>query len=229
MARPRAGAAAAAALVVTGGAIVLSSETIRPGEPAPFRLIGVRDLLGRPVKAGAPVPAGVAVVLARVQIPVGPRTPQPPPSVTLQCPAGMKFTGLQEPDQRLPRSFEYHPARAALQGKATRVAIFFSHRGLQRPVELTVGMHCQRPNAYGTVSPVPHIRAGERLGLVCNAKRDALTRSTPGGRSHGALPLGAVVAVQRANASGTWTRVRSGSGIDPGPAWMKTSQLCPLR
>ncbi len=48
--------AAAAALATTGAVKVLETEVHAPGDPAPFRLLGVRDAKGRPITRGTPCP-----------------------------------------------------------------------------------------------------------------------------------------------------------------------------
>lgn len=54
--------AAAVAVVATGGVVVLRSDVHNTGDPAPFRLAGLRDENGRPLTAGKPIPGRTAIV-----------------------------------------------------------------------------------------------------------------------------------------------------------------------
>ena len=233
-----AGAAAALALAATGGIVVLRADTHSPGEPSPFRLISVRDSQGRPVTRGRPIPDGWTVVSARVRLPAGPRTKPKYPAqaaggVTLPCPAGMKYAGLQHPERRWPSwSPDPNPERNAIVGYSSSVRFPLGHMGLKRPFVITVGINCRRPDAYGSISPERSPAFERAVGTdkrnlrhICNVGLSAGIRNVPNGRSVDPLALGMPLAVRGRNRTGTWTRVLS-DGKFPAAGWIKTSQLC---
>lgn len=229
----------AVAVAATGGIVVLRSEMHSAGDPAPFRLISIRDSKGRVVTRGKAVPEGFTVVTARIRLPAGPstlpRNPRGPyPTVTLPCPAGMKLGSLQLPARELPlRALGY--AKNSIPGYSTSGQIQIAHRGLARPLEFTVGIDCRRPNAYGGLSPdtrriASALERGERrLGHVCTKQTGVILRSSPDGRPQGFLSRGAPVAIQRRSASGTWTRVVPDQPYDARrllQGWMRTREIC---
>ena len=230
-AKAAAGVAAAVAIAATGGIVVLDSAVHEPGDPAPFRLLSIRDSKGRPVTRGTPVPEGFTIVSARIRLPAGPSTlPADPrgtfPSVTLPCPEGMKYAGYQMPDRELPlRALQL--SRDSIPGYSASAQIEIGHAGIARPLVFTVGITCRRPDANGSIAVNPRkLRPGERLGHVCTDRSGVQLRSSPGGRPQDYVHRGTPVAIQRNNASGTWTRVASDSA-DARPGWMKTSEICP--
>ena len=237
-AKTAAGAAAALALVATGGIVVLRAETHSPGDPAPFRLLSIRDSQGRPVTRGQPIPEGWTVVTARVRLPAGPRTrPRYPAQatggVTLPCPAGMKYSGLQQPERRWPSwSPDPNPARDAIVGYSPSVRFPLGHLGLERPFVITVGMNCRRPDANGSISPVHNAAFQRALGPrkehlrhVCHTRNTAGIAPAPNAASRATLERGQPLAARGRNASGRWTRVIS-DGRYPIVGWIQTSKLC---
>ena len=177
------------------------------------------------------MPEGFTIVSARIRLPAGPSTlpidPRGPfPSVTLPCPKGMKYTGFQTPDRELPlRALQ--PSGDSIPGYSTDAQIELGHAGLRDPLVFTVGIACRRPDANGSTAVNPRkLRPGERLGHVCTDRHGVTLRSSPDGRPQGYINLGAPVAIQRRNASGTWTRVAT-DGAAASPGWMKTSEICP--
>ena len=192
------GVAAAVAIAATGGIVVLQSAVHEPGDPAPFRLLSIRDSQGRPVTRGAPVPEGFTIVSARIRLPAGPSTlPRDPrgpfPSVTLPCPKGMKYTGYQTPGRELPlRALQ--PSNDSIPGYATSAQIEIGHAGLRRPLVFTVGIACRRPDANGSTAVTPRkLKPGERLGHVCTDRNGVNLRSSPGGRRRGSRSAAAIV------------------------------------
>ena len=231
------GAALAVAVAATGGIVVLTSDVHEAGDPAPFRLMALRDSQGRVVTRGKPIPEGFTVVTARIRLPAGPSTlPKDPrgpfPTVTLPCPEGMKLGSLQLPMGELPlRALGY--AKGSIPGYSTSATIKIGHRGLERALEFTIGIDCRRPDRYGSISPdnrrfAAALERGERrLGRVCTASDGIHLRGAPGGRTQDYISRGAPLAIQRRSRSGTWTLV-----VPDGPArertgWMRTAELCP--
>jgi len=225
------GATLAVAVAATGGIAVLGSEVHAPGDPAPFQLLSVRDSKGRVVTRGAPIPEGLTVVTARIRLPAGPSTlpkhPRgPSPTITLPCPAGMKLAGLQLPNRELPlRALGLHGD--SIVGYSTSGRVKLAHRGLKQAEVMTIGINCRRPDANGSISSNPReLRPGERLGHVCRVRRGVILRNRPGGRPQDYIDRGAPVAIERRNASGTWSRVFPDGRLAIA-GWMRTTSLCP--
>jgi RNA polymerase sigma factor (sigma-70 family) len=233
------GAAVAVALAATGGIVVLRSDVHEAGDPAPFRLLSLRDSQGRVVTRGTPIPEGFTVVTARIRVAADPRaTPRDPlgrrPGVTLPCPRGMKLGSLQFPNVEPPPGLALGYARDSIPGYSTSGRLEITHRGLQRPVVLTVGIDCRRPNRYGGLSPDPRrleraLERGERrLAHVCARHTGVNLRDAPGGQPVDFVSRGAPVAIQRRNRSAVWTLVvpdqRSRGRLIEG--WMRSSELC---
>src|SRR5439155_4638207 len=164
------GAAAALAVAATGGVVVLAAELFSAGDPAPFQLKGVRPLVGHAVTTGERIPAGTAVVTARVRLPAGAPPRGARRSVTLSCPAGMRVAGLQALEQRgLPLS--YGVSKSTVIGASRRARIEFSGAVLARPAEGTVGVLCRRPGKGGSLASRPRKpRPGETAATVCVAR-----------------------------------------------------------
>ncbi len=231
-----AGVALAVAVAATGGIVVLGSDVHSSGDPAPFRLISIRDSKGRVVTRGTPVPEGFTVVTARIRLAAGPSTlpddPRGPvPTVTLPCPKGMKLGGMQLPARELPlRVLGY--ANGSIPGYSTSGKIKIAHRGLARPLEFTVGVDCRRPDEYGSISPDNRrlrralMRGERKLGHVCTQYDGAILRDSPGGRNRDYLSRGRPVAILRRNTTGRWTRVMP-DGPYAGEGWIQTIRLCP--
>lgn len=230
------GAALAVAVAATGGIVVLTSDVHEAGEPAPFRLIALRDSQGRVVTRGKPVPEGFTVVTAFIRLPAGPSTlPKDPrgpyPTITLPCPKGMLLGSLQLPERELPlRALGY--AKGSIPGYSTSGTIKIGHRGLKNAFDFTVGIDCRRPDRYGSISTdnrrlAAALKRGERrLGRVCTASEGVHLRDAPGGRTQDYISRGAPLAIQRRSRSGTWTLVvRDGPFAKAG--WMRTAELCP--
>jgi hypothetical protein len=232
-----AGVVLAVAVVATGGIAVLGSDVHRPGDPAPFRLIAIRDSEGRVVKRGAPIPEGHTLVTARIRLPAGPSTmPSDPhgpvPTVTLPCPRNMKVAGMQLPARELPLVRILGFSNDSISGWSTAARLKVAHRGLTRPLDFTVGIDCRRPDAYGSIATDNRklrraLQRGERrLGHVCTKQFGIQLRRTPGGAPQDYIQRGAPVAIQRRNAAGTWASVVP-DGTLSREGWMKTSDLCP--
>lgn len=232
-----AGAVLAVAVVATGGIAVLRSDVHEPGDPAPFRLISIRDSEGRVVTRGAPIPEGFTLVTARIRLPAGPSTlPKDPrgplPTVTLPCPENMKVAGMQLPAVELAQVRALGFTSDSIPGWSTTARLRVAHRGLTRPLEFTVGIDCRRPDANGSIAADTGklrraLQRGERrLGHVCTKRNGIQLRRTPGGAPQDYLSRGAPVAIQRRNAAGTWASVISDGKLSI-EGWMKTSDLCP--
>lgn len=231
-----AGVVLAVAVVATGGIVVLGSDVHEPGDPAPFRLIAIRDSAGRVVTRGKPVPEGHTLVTARIRLLAGPSTmPRDRrgqvPTVTLPCPQGMKVAGMQLPAREMPQVGMLGFSSDSILGWSTSARMHVAHRGLTRPLDFTVGIDCRRPDANGSIASDKSklrraLQRGERrLGHVCTKAYGINLRRTPGGPPQDYLQRGAPVAIQRRNAAGTWARVVSDGRLST-PGWMKTSDLC---
>jgi len=229
-AKTAAGVAAAAAVVATGGIIVLESDVRSSGDPAPFRLAGLRDVNGRPIKAGDPIPGRTAIVTALVDIPAGPAKAGALPTVTMTCPDRMRFAGYVEPERRI--ALDWQNTRETIPGYSTKARIDLRQRDQTRAVKGTIGIICKRPHANGSISDDPRrLRKGEQLAHVCPDDAQVSLFRSPGRGHQTALSGGEPVAVQRRTPSGEWTFVaHDGSPIDPiagRPGWIRTSELCP--
>ena len=237
-AKAAAGVAAVVAAAATGGIVVLKSEVHAPGDPSPFQLIGgIRDSEGRRVTRGTPIPEGVTVVTMRVRVPAGPSTEHKDangkyPGITLPCPQGMKYAGLQFPNRRLPAYAD--PEGSPIPGHATGIRMRITHPGLTRAEVFTVAIDCRRPDKYGSIFRVRPAferavgRDARRLAHVCPTRYHALTRVRPGGAraDFGEIYGGWPVAIVARNAAGTWTRVVAApDGSQKG--WLRTAWLCP--
>ena len=218
---------AAIAIVATGGVVVLESDVLQPGDPAPFRLGGVRDFNGRPVTTGAPVPNGNVVVTTRVRVPAGRPAKGVKRSVTLPCPEGMKFARSVQPEQRVPRGSITGDLTRAIPGYSTRSVTTFVQGASSRAFDYTVAIVCRRPDANGSVVPNPRrVKPGERQGRICVDDEYLLEKPGTVGT---VIPLNTVfrgqpVAIQRRNRTGRWTRVAPDDGIAEG--WVRTKTLC---
>lgn len=227
-AKAAAGAAAAVAVVATGGIVVLGTDVVEEGDPAPFRLAGIRDANGRPVTPGDPVPGNNIVQLARVRLPAGPRTPLPRPTLTIPCPAGMRLAGMQMPELRVPR-LALVLSKESIPGHSTSARIEIVHTGLKRSYDVTVGISCRRPDATGSIAQDPRkLAPGERLGHVCTDGTGVNIRDAPNGRPLGFATRSAPVAIQRRDASGRWTRVALDTRLEV-EGWIRTSDVCRRR
>ncbi len=217
-----AAAAGVAAVVIaaTGGVLVLSSDTAKTGDPAPFELKGIAPLTGKPVTTADPVPSGTAVVTVRVRVPAGAPAGNERRSVTLACPSGMRVAGLQDPEQRFPLS--YGLSDATIIGFSTRGRIDFGRALLPRSYDATVGLLCRRPDANGSIVDDPRLpREGERPGRVC-ADKPYLYRS-PGTTFAGTAFRGQPLSIQRVSASGRWVRVVTDARA---AGWIEADALC---
>lgn len=226
----------AVAVVATGGIVVLRSEVHTPGDPAPFRLIAIRDSKGRVVTRGNPVPEGFTIVTARIRLPAGPSTlPKdshaPYPTVTLPCPKGMKLAGLQLPAGEIPHLRALGLEKDSIPGWSTSGRIKVAHRGLKVPLVFSVGIDCRRPDANGSIAadkrPLRRaLRRGERrLAHVCTKRLGVILRRAPNGTPQDYIGRGTPVAIQRRNRSGAWTAVVP-DGALAREGWIKTSDLC---
>ena len=223
------GAAAVAALATTGAVIVRDTDVHTPGDPAPFRLLGIRDAKGRPITRGTPVPEGLSIVTAKVEVAAGPKPRQARdyPTVRLPCPKGMKYAGLQAPltAAALNTSFD------TIVGYSPGALMVITHQGFARDTRFTIGINCRRPDAYGSIHPLDEkfkatVKRGEwRAQRVCGVRRGVALRPRPGGGLGEFVNLGQPVAVQHRNATGTWTRVVAAAYDAEG--WIRTSRLCP--
>jgi RNA polymerase sigma factor (sigma-70 family) len=215
-------AAGAAAVVIaaTGGVLVLGHDTVGTGEPAPFTLKGIKPLVGRSVSTGSRVPAGTALVTARLRVPAGAPARGERRSVTLACPAGTRVGGLQAPEQRFPMS--YGLSKGTIIGHSARARIDFGNAILARSYDVTVGVLCRRRGATGSLADNPRLpRPGERAGRVC-APTAYLYRE-PGKIVVGTVFKDQPVSIRRRSASGSWVRVVSDTR---NAGWLKASALC---
>ncbi len=214
-------AAGAAAVVIaaTGGVLVLSTDTARTGDPAPFRIKGFY-VSGKPVTTADPIPSNTAVVTARVRVPAGAVPADQRRSVTLACPRGMKVAGMQDPEQRFPLS--YGLSKGSIIGYSNRGRIDFGRAILPRSYEATVGLLCRRPDANGSIVDDPRLpQRGETPGRLC-ATKEYLYRS-PGKTFVGTVDKGQPLSIQRRSASGKWARVITDAR---NAGWLRVSGLC---
>jgi RNA polymerase sigma factor (sigma-70 family) len=208
------------ALAATGGVLVLEHETVKTGDPAPFMLKGIKPLVGRSVSTGSRVPAGTALVTARVRVPAGAPENGERRSVTLACPAGMKVAGMQAPEQDFPMS--YGLSKGTILHYSTRAGIDFGGAILPRSYDVTVGVLCRRPGARGSIADNPRLpRAGETAGRVC-ARADYLYVS-PGHLVAGTVFRGQPLSITRRSASGRWVRVITDTRSR---GWLDARSLC---
>jgi RNA polymerase sigma factor (sigma-70 family) len=213
-------AAGATAVVIaaTGGVLVLGTDTFKAGDPAPFALKGEESLVGKAVTTGTHLPPGLALVTARVRLPAGVPAKGQSRSVTLACPAGLKYAGFQAPEQRLPLSY----GTAAVSADSSRGRIVFGRGRLTRDYEPTVGMLCRRPDANGSIVDNPRLpQKGERPGRVC-VQRDYVYRK-PATTFLGTIYRGQPLAILRVSKTGRWTRVITDLRTS---GWVRTSSLC---
>ena len=173
-----AGAAVTVARVVSGGVVVLRSDVHSSGDPAPFRLLSLRDAQGRVVSRGTPIPEDLTVVTARIRLPA--TTPSSPPrprtrhaTLTLPCPRGMKLGSLQFPNYELGRRISLAYSKGSIPGWSTSALVNIHYRDLERPFVFTFGVDCRRPDRYGSIGRdnrrLEHaLQRGERrLGHIC--------------------------------------------------------------
>jgi RNA polymerase sigma factor (sigma-70 family) len=220
---------AAVAVVATGGVAVLRSDVHETGDPAPFRLAGLRDENGRPLTAGKPIPGRTAIVTALVDIPALKAAPRAERTVTLACPKPMVYLGLVEPMRRAP--LDWQPTRDTISGRLTTTRLDLRQRDPARAAKGTIGIICRRPAANGSLYPNPRkLRPGERPAHVCPGRWSVPIFTSPHGLRVNELSPGEPVAIQRRNATGRWTLVghdsMPGWVRGKGPGWIRTSELC---
>ena len=222
-------AAATVAVAATGGVVVLRSDVHRSGDPAPFRLAGIRDASARPVTGGTPIPGRTAIVTALVNIPAGPAKPGTAPTATIACPDQMRYAGMVEPQRRAP--LDWQPTRTTIPGYSAKARFDLTQRDKSRAVKGTIGIICKRPYANGSIREDRELRPGERLAHVCPDDLQVNLFRSPGRGHLTALFGGEPVATRRRSASGRWTFVAHDSNpIDPiaaRPGWIRTDELCP--
>ena len=213
-------AAAAVAIAVSGGVVVLSTDTSRSGDPAPFTLKGVAPLVGRSVTTGQSVPRGTALVSARVRVPAGAPPAGSSRSVTLACPPGMKVAGFADPEQRFPMTYGLRDD--TIFGYSTRGRIVFGRAILPRDYDVTVGLLCRKPDANGSIAVNPRLpQAGERAGRVCDSS--AYVYRAPGRTFIGSVYKGQPVSIVRRDRSGEWALIISDMRMR---GWMRAAALC---
>ena len=212
--------AVVAGVAATGGVTVLATDTREAGDPAPFALKGLGSANG--VGRGDPIPRNTALVTARVRLaanrPRGERR-----TVTLDCPAGMKLTGMQAPEQKPVEGLRaYGLDGSAIIGHSTRGRLFFSSRPLARDHTMTVGISCRRPGRLGSIAMNPRFaQPGEKQERVC--ARSAYLMVHPGRLFTGTVFEDQPVAVLRASGSGRWVYVIADNRAR---GWLKTTALC---
>jgi len=212
------GAAAALVIAVTGGVIVTAAHRYDAGDPSPYRF----TTAGRPtVKTGGSIPKGVALVTVRAQMPAGAPQDGQRRSVTLACPAGMKYAGpSSDTEQRA--DVPWNPAPDAVHGVSTRARIDFSDAVLSRAYAVDVGILCIKPAANGSLVANQRLpRRGERAGRVCS--RFEYLRPAPEAIMTSVVQLGQPLSIVRRSPSGRWTYVITDSRYK---GWIKTSSLC---
>ena len=222
-------AAIAVAVVATGGIVVLESAVFEPGDPAPFRLGGVRDINGRPVTTGAPVPDGNVVVTTRIHVPAGKPARGVMRTVRLPCPAGMRYANFVAPEQRSPVDALSGVGilDTTIPGYSTGGEIRFYAGKAPQAFDYTVGILCRMPDVNGSVATHPRtVRRGERPGRVCTPTFEYVLMR-PGGVGYG-IPVGRAyrgqpVAIQRRARKGRWTRLATDQGVE---GWVQSRALC---
>lgn len=213
------GAGAALVVATTGGVIVTAAKQHEAGDPAPFRFTAT---LGRPtVKTGGAIPAGVALVTARAQLPEGAPTAGERRSVTLTCPADMKYAGPKT-DQEQRADVPWNISRETVSGISTRARIEFVDDVLPRAYAVDVGILCVKPAANGSLLANPRLpKRGERAGRMCAQQ---YLRPAPEAVLTGTANVGQPLSIVRRSPSGGWTLVVMDTGQR---GWVKTSALCP--
>jgi RNA polymerase sigma factor (sigma-70 family) len=219
--------AGAVAVVATGGVVVLRSDVHTSGDPAPFRLAGIRDANGRPLTAGKPIPGRTAIVTALVNIPAGPAKPGTPPTATIACPNQMRIAGMVEPQRRGP--LDWQPMRETIFGYSTKARFDLSQRDSSHAVKGTIGIICKRPHPNGSLHDNPYkLRPGEKQAHICVSRHGAGLYRSPGRDIYTSLGAAEPVAIRRRNATGRWTFIAyDPSPIVSRPGWVMTSKLCP--
>jgi RNA polymerase sigma factor (sigma-70 family) len=209
---------AAAALLATGGVTVLATDVFSPGDPAPFRVLGIKALVGKSVAGGDRLPRDTAVVTARVHIAKGPADESR--TVTLSCPAGMRVAGFASPQQKVPLSYGLD-SRTPTFGAPT-AKIVFSRQALARDTEATVGVVCRTPTSTGSLAANPRpTRRGEQAATVCALR--AYLYQSPGRVFVGSVHRNQPVSIQRTSRSGRWVYVAPDVGTS---GWMQKAALC---
>lgn len=195
-ATPKAAGGLSAMLAATavGGTLVIAA-----GEPSPMSFSSAA-VPGGAVRAGAPLPAGTAIV-ARVAS---------PGVVRLACPSGHRVADLLPP--RDPRATAgYLPPTVAGVSRVARVAVGGAS-------SVGVAVLCRRPGPDGRMAAsgaVPFSRG------VTPCRRHAYLVSRPRGGAVGSLRLGQPLVVLAR--SGRWVRVRTEFGAR---GWVARSALC---
>jgi hypothetical protein len=193
-------ATVATTLVVAAG---VSVEVFEAGRPAPMALSSVA-LPGKVLAAGAPIPAGTAIVRRAVTFP-------DQRSVALGCPDGMRLADLLPPDGgRISAHYAGTPIGAE---QAARVVLSGAGGG-----RVTVAALCRRPDAQGSLVDASRLRA---LPAVRSVRTAEELRAAPASTAlRGSVRAGEPVAVERRERR--WARVLTDTGAR---GWLPESAL----
>jgi hypothetical protein len=139
-------------LAATGGVLVLSHDTVRSGDPAPFELKGIEPLVGRSVSTGTRVPTGSArdgaCAGAR-----GSAVRRRAPECDARLPGGDARRRHAGAGAGLPMS--YGLSEDTILHFSARARIGFGRTILPRSYDVTVGVLCRRPGASGSLADNP--------------------------------------------------------------------------
>lgn len=225
------------AVAVTGGLILVGGVQRRDaGEPAPFRLSGVRGYVDHRVVQGDPVPGRTSIVTARVRMPASPTSTRGGEFVTLRCPAGMIVGGLQAPINEH-SDIRWNPNPPILERPERQARIELWRPRNARRDTTTVGIVCRRPDRNGSILAHPRTaRPGERPAHLClSGSRVRRARAglpafntlyrRPGREQAGYSPMdGTPISVVRTTSNRRWSYVIADSASVRG--WIDRRLIC---
>jgi RNA polymerase sigma factor (sigma-70 family) len=203
-AKTTAGTAGLVAALAVGGTLIIAA-----GQPSPLTITSP-VVPGGQVRAGAPLPAGTAVVTRRVVLNNGRA------AVPVACPAGLRVADLLTPnDAGVTAAYRNGPAHGASRDAIVDVA--------GRPLaHIGVSILCRRPDATGAlVADGRKADAAERRSIATVCVRHAFLRDRPGGAAHGSVGLGEPVKSERRR--GSWREVQTQFGAH---GWLPVRATC---
>lgn len=207
------GKAAGGVVTFAATASIAAPLVLLPGDPA---AVNVRSpaVPGGVLAAGAPLPAGTAMVSRRLSFDRGGR---PPAAVTLTCPEGTRIAGLLSP-QGLRIGVGYAPGTIVGEGRVARLV--FEQRVADEAGSLVVGTLCRRLDARGSVLATGG--AGEGAWTrACATHTYLRVRPRPAAATVGSLRAQQPLRVRAVE--GRWARVSTDTGER---GWVVAEALC---